>query len=295
MMSEKGQEDKTYLITKDLVPTLVRRLHLALTPCAGKRIHALEEEFLKNFWGFIEPHPNHVVMSSRDLGIATEEFLLQEDLPVVSLDEVYFRRGVDHYISTTRLTDPHNLTADPVLGPRPGHLPIQAQLDYLRSELGNESVVLVDVGAFSGDSLIDLTAMFRKSNIPVEKIILSLAGYEGIQRIEQDIPLEVLNPFNFGEWIELRDFFGIDGRKIDASNLDGYKNERLFIPYMEGHLGKWASIPEENWEKFRDYCRHYSSKLRDILNDDGTNLSLEPESVDGLKNVYRLTHEVNRT
>ena len=67
--------------------------------------------------------------------------------------------------------------------------------------------------------------------------------------------MSVLRTFNFYEWIELRDLFGIDGRATGILN-----GIRTFMPYWE-NLTQWASIPQCNEQKVAELCKYFNARL----------------------------------
>ena len=124
-------------------------------------------------------------------------------------------------------------------------------------------VSLVDVGAFEGDTILDICRRVEEEGIKVDGVYLGFSSEIANGKIGNRYRYRVLNSFNLYEWIELRDFFGIDGRNIE--NNDGQK---MFIPYWE-NLIKWASVPEENEKEVRELCISYNQKLMYLLKEDG--------------------------
>lgn len=177
--------------------------------------------------------------------------------PVISLDRVYLTNA-DEYLEVTRITDPR--TGEVKVSERPGNISLSEQINILRKY---GKIVLADVGAFEGGTLLEISEMLEKNGLKIEEIYLGFSGNEANRRINNSRKLTALNLFDFYEWIELRDFFGIDGRNVGMDN-----NIRLYIPYWE-NLPKWASISEEKEQEVAELCRVYNGTLLDLLKQKG--------------------------
>lgn len=193
-------------------------------------------------------------VNAEDLQRRLSALISVEPLPVITLDDVYIKREnpyVSGALSVTRLTDPQTKQIIG-LGPRPGNLSLEEQISALKEY---KSICLVDIGAFEGGTLLEVINLLRNSKIDVERAYLGVWGKQAVDAVNGAVDAYVLKTFNFYEWIELRDFFGIDGRKTP----DG-----KFIPFGENPK-EWASIPEENVENVRSLCKKYNAALKETI------------------------------
>jgi len=166
------------------------------------------------------------------------------------------------FLEITRETNP--VTGEVRIAERPGNKSLEEQINALR---GYKKVSLVDVGAFEGDTILEICGRIEKEGVEVDGVYLGFSSEIANRKICDRYKSRVLNLFNLYEWIELRDFFGIDGRNVRCE--DGRK---MFIPYWE-NLIKWASIPEENEREVRELCISYNQKLFCLLEEAGQDIS----------------------
>ncbi len=241
----------TYLITKDIVETIEQQIQNTLSSNAQNRLRLLEEEFLKKFWTFIPGTIDKRIISAQEL--RKELSYITKTIPFVSLDRIYFLEA-DAYLDITRITNPETYSAS--LGPRPGAKTINEQIEEIKKY---DRIMLGDVGAFEGNTIIDITTQIERAGIRVENIILGCVGRDARTKIELIKPLTALYTFAFYEWIELRDLFGIDGRKTENS---------AYIPYWN-NLRSWASIEEKNIAQVEQLCREaYAQTIAVLRNEE---------------------------
>jgi len=229
----------TYLVTKDLAETLERKLGFVLKPEDKVIIRKLEEAFLSEFWQYIPANAVGVALSCDELSKSLEARMVGG--PVVSLDRVYFPKA-DSYLDVTRLTD--QKTGRVRIGPRPGAVPLEQQLAGISGP-----VVVADVGAYEGTTLLEICAAMQ-----VSSIYLGVADKKALDRLSKQVPTLCLYTFDLCEWIELRDLFGIDGRIIPSNG------NRRFMPYWE-NLPGWASVPQDA----APLCKRYNKELLALL------------------------------
>ncbi len=245
----------TYLITKDIVLTLKGRYGLKLSDQQTREIRTLEDEFLAEFWRYVPKNSKAVSIDAENLQKRLNALISAEELPVVTLDDIYVREGnpcVVGALSVTRLTDPQTKQIIG-LGPRPGKPPLEEQI----AELANQykSICLADIGAFEGPTLIKMIDALKEAGIKVPRAYLGVWGKQAVDAVNGAVDAYVLKTFNFYEWIELRDFFGIDGRKSPNGS---------FMPFWVDPQN-WASIPNQNNSAVRRLCLEYSRKLMDVV------------------------------
>ncbi len=175
--------------------------------------------------------------------------------PLISLDRVYVPNA-DGYLEITRVTDP--LTNKVIIGERPGNPSLEVQFSSLQKY---KEINLVDVGAFEGNTLLEICVFLEEKGLKIAEIFLGYSSLEAKEKIGYDKKVTALNLFQFYEWVELRDFFGIDGRRI--AQKPGY-----FIPYWE-NLNSWASIPLQYEKEVKNLCLDFNKSLLDLLSKEG--------------------------
>ncbi len=254
----------TYLITKDIIPTLERKIGIKLDSQTKQEIILLENEFLSEFCKFI---PNDVeFIQSYALEVSTQlvEIISGNSNPTLSLDRVYMPIST-YSFEITRLTDP--ITGKITFGSRPGYPSLQDQLCVIDR---SKKITVADVGAFEGDTLIDTCTLLENNGVNVENILLGYSGESGIQKLETRWPVQCLNTYVFYDWIEMRDLLGIDGRRIAGKSG--------FVPYYE-NLNGWASISSEVSDVASDVCRAFSDRLYNLLSSEGYDTGKIPEKL----------------
>ncbi|MCW1309767.1 MAG: HAD-IA family hydrolase [Candidatus Nanoarchaeia archaeon] len=243
------------MVTSDLISTLENRYKKILSKRTKQKINRLEDEFLEKFWDFIPDNIAKESLDAEELAEGIKKRISKEELPVITLDDIYIKpEEVSGYLSICRITDATGNISG--LGPRPGDKSLDQQLEDLTKKF--DKIALVDIGAFGGDTTVEVINLFQSKGIKVGRVYLGVCGQEAIDKIKKmtGVPVTAERIYTFYEWIELRDFFGIDGRKT----ADG-----AIRPYWE-NLTKWASIPEKNAEDVKKLCIEYNKKLQDILN-----------------------------
>lgn len=244
----------TYLVTKDIALTLEERYNQKLSPLQKQQIRGLENSFVKELWQYVPKDSKTVSTDAEDIQSRLSALISAEQLPVITLDDIYIPQSnpyVSGALSVTRLTDPK--TKEIIgLGPRPGAAPLEDQIDLLKDY---KSLCVVDIGAFEGDTALKIIKMLRSADINVERLYLGVWGKQAVNKVNGIVDTYALKTFDFYEWIELRDFFGIDGRKTTDGN---------FIPFWENPK-EWASIPAENVNAVRSLCKGYNAKLNKLL------------------------------
>jgi len=198
-----------------------------------------------------------VAIDANAVSMELETKTRRNGYPVISLDRVYLTNA-DGYLEVTRITNPK--TGEVKVSERPGNRPLSEQINGLRKY---DKIVLADVGAFEGGTLLEISEMLEKSGLKIEEIYLGFSSNEANRKINKSRKLTALNLFDFYEWIEIRDFFGIDGRNVGMDS-----GTRLYIPYWE-NLPKWASIPREKEQEVAELCRYYNGTLLDLLKQRG--------------------------
>ncbi len=252
----------TYLISKDIAETLERKLDFSLDQKIKTEIKILEDEFLTKFWPYIPQDINQVSVNCQDISTTLEYLTKRNNLPVISLDRVYITNA-NAYLEVTRQTNPK--TGIITLAPRPNTPPLECQISKIASQY--EKIILADVGAFGGDTILEIVSKLSQEKIVIKEIYLGFSTQEATNKIKQITPCTPIQTYNFYEWIELRDLFGIDGRQVESKT-----KEKTYIPYWE-NLGNWASIPQKNIEPVSQLCKQYYHLLVQKLINNGFNAS----------------------
>lgn len=252
----------TYLITKDIVETLERKFGYPLTSELRAELRTLERKFLRVFFNLLPNEINNVSLDASFVSDQITEYVRARNVPVVSLDRVYLPDAND-YLEVTRVTNRES--GEVRIAERSGKLKLEEQLERLGAQYGR--ICLVDVGAFEGKTILDLCEMLNTAGVSVEEICLGISGKEAKEKIEQRFRLKTFSTFNFYEWIELRDLFGIDGRNVGFEN-----GKRLIMPYWE-NICKWASVPEEKRRFAENLCRKFNREIIGRLWQEGYDLT----------------------
>ncbi len=253
--------DFTYLVTKDTIETLERKYSFTLGSKIKGEIKQLEDNFLSDFWKYIPENLNKTTISTSEISSELENKARRNGYPIVSLDRIYFTNA-DKYLEVTRLTNPK--TGEVKIAERPGNNLLEKQIEDLKKEY--DKVVLADVGAFEGCTLLEICNKLEKKGIEIEEICLGISSNEANNKINNNRKLSTLRLFAFYEWVEMRDFLGIDGRNVGLEN-----GVRTFIPYWE-NLAKWASIPKENEQNVSELCKDYNKNIIGLLWQEGYDL-----------------------
>jgi hypothetical protein len=277
---------ENYLITVDLVEVLAYKYGVTevLTDrTLREKMNDMQERFL-NAWKSVLPVTTNLrrvpASSLTELMGAVAERRMSETgaLMRVGLDKIY-DRNADFYLQLARETDPNNPENTTVMN-RFGTASVEDQLrnlkrefDLLRSRRGagratpgrDPGIILTDVGSFSGESVSTIVGLLREYEIPVKGIVLGIASTEGardLKKIHGNTAVDVVLQFAFYEWLELRDLFLIDGRKVpDRDNEGGI---RRFIPYTT-NITDWASVPQDKADQAVRICERFNSDLIGLL------------------------------
>jgi hypothetical protein len=250
-------------VTKDLVPTLERKIGYILTTRVKDAIRELENEFLSQFQPYAPQDFSFVTIDAEAMSESLSSAVASSPYPVISLDRVYIPKAAA-FLDVTRRTDP--ATGAVCIGERAGAAPLPEQFGMLREY---SEIALADVGAFEGTTLTDICSSLERRGVMVKQVILGVAGDEALNRLNGVRPVRAMQRFRFYEWIELRDLFGIDGRAVPGTG-------KRFMPYCE-NLQQWASISAENEPMVRELCTGYNGKLLRTL--EGYDLGMIGESM----------------
>lgn len=182
------------------------------------------------------------------------------DIPIVSLDKIYFRRDDENafFLDCTRLDKSDKL----VSRKNPNSTrSVEEQVKEISESLrinGNRKIILVDDVVFSGNVLRSLIEMFRKSGIETVGIRASLSTEESYEffgkNLENGLKCGCLMGRDVIDQICERDFyFGIVQSGISTLRGDG---NILKSPYFRpfGNPVERASIPKRYEQVFSNNC-----------------------------------------
>lgn len=253
----------TYLVTKDLVETLENKVGYKLSMESKSELKKIEVEFLNKFWEFIPKDKRKCSLEASDVSRKIECYLerRKREYTVVSLDRIYCKNA-DEYLEVTRLTSP--FSGKVCIAERPGKEKLYHQIKRLKNY---SKIILSDVGAFEGKTIINLCELFEKEKIDIAEVCLGIVREEAEIKIRARYNLKSVYKINFYEWVELRDLIGIDGRNAGLRN-----GKRLIIPYWENSI-KWASIPENKESNFQELSKEFNSRVIWRLWQEGYDLS----------------------
>lgn len=251
----------TYLLSRDLVETLERKFGFSIDVVLKEDVKELEQEFIDCFRRYVPENVRYNCVNAQDISNQIASILEYARFPVISLDRVYIP-SAQEFLEVTRQTNQE--TGQVKIAERPGALSIEEQVEKIREY---KEIVLADVGAFEGTTILDICDLLSQRDIKVDEIVLGISSNEANKKLNKTRKVSALNLFNFYEWIELRDLFGIDGRNIGIRN-----GKREFIPYWE-NLCKWASISTENRDEVERLCKKFNSELIGKLWQEGYDLN----------------------
>lgn len=219
-----------------------------------EQIKLLEENFLFKFWPYIPPGIIKKEATSKDVSQKLSCLVAERNQPFISLDRIYFPLA-ERYLEATRITN--KITGEVTIGERCGALPLEEQLDLLKPY---KSIILGDVGSFEGTTLLKVCSLLEQKGLKIEELVLGFVGKVAQEKLSPKYKLSSLYTFEFYEWIELRDFFGIDGRRQFGTNN--------LMPYWN-NLSSWASISLKDDKNVTSLCKEYNSKLLEVLEKGG--------------------------
>lgn len=206
--------------------------------------------------------------------------------PIISADSVYARKAADFYLQSNRIIS----SAGELIGEaqRPSYPPLFQQIELLRQKPEmRDRVLLLDSGAFSGNSLLQMVELLEEKGIKVSEVLLGVEVFGATDALkEKNIEcrsiLKIKDPI---DWIEARDFIPFTplcGRVIGDRNgpitIEGLS---FAAPYIlpSGNPVEWASIPEDKAKKFSRRCWEISRQLFTNLEKVNPCLSIELENI----------------
>lgn len=271
-----------YLISKGVVNLLENRYGLALTQEVKERISSLETEFTERLGEELSDTFDYKVIAAEKIEESLEACINstnQEKLPIIGLDDVYFKKiEFDNTISITRLVNDINNFSNKTLGPRKGCKDLAEQMEELEKNYCGKEIALADIGVFEGETLFSekngLLNLLKEKGITVKRFYTAILNKSTIKKFEK-AGVEIISgqEYNFenGDWLEVRDLLGLDGRKINTDKYLINNGTNLFARYIQDPqtLKSGASINDGVTASIvLDLCNMYQKKiLREIRKD----------------------------
>lgn len=203
---------------------------------------------------------NFELVSEDEISRGLAGLVAESDLPVVSLDRVYFESELN--LEVARLVDENG--KDRGLGHRSGTLPLAQQIRKLQMS-GVREVAVVDDVIFTGVLLERVIELFSRIRIRVPLICAGIGIAEGINRIN-GTKREIRCVRTYEEVVDEvceRDFY--PGVPLSGRLLVG--DDNIGVPYLLpfGKPESWASIPSEQTMDFSRFCLHQTATLFDEI------------------------------
>lgn len=143
------------------------------------------------------------------------------------------------------------------IGSRPGHPDIDSQVRSIVSAAAGRSLVLIEDGAFTGSTIVNLLECFRQNNADVAGVVLGFAFPESVSVLGSAFDsdkihtvMEVNNPL---DWVPDHDFFPfipncgrVVGVRVNGSAYPFYNHMGVSygIPYLSSYcpMKDWTGI-----------------------------------------------------
>jgi len=289
--------NKSYVISKCLNQTLKNRYNLNLNVQTRNEIDKLEQNFINEFKGYITEQVDFVTLEYNDVKTPVINKIIEENNPIISLDDIYFNINdtpqVCDSLSVTRTVKPDSPFGEASIEGRNGFPLKSVQLEKLANKYCGKNISILDIGIFSGETLVELIEDFKEYNIIVDRVYVSICGKDSLKEIngknylnngytgEVEIITNSNQEYDFEDWLEFRDILWIDGRNVDSSNIQGYESSKIFVPYRE-NPSKFMTIDDDNVQDVINLGDKYFEKLNQIIENDGYRFELNKLSEDVL-------------
>ena len=179
-----------------------------------------------------------------------------------------------HILEINRLVDSKGNILG--LGPRPGHPPLDDQIDGIARLAKDQQIVLVENGAFSGKTLLYVINKFKERGVDLKAIVVGFVFPGSLDAVKKEfsgdvhVIEEASTPL---DWMPDHDFVPfipncgrVLGVNMNGSNFPfySYNGASYSFPYLRpfAPMTEWASIPEKDASKISDYCLR---KTRDLF------------------------------
>lgn len=173
-----------------------------------KAIRTATRHFIKEFISLMPPHVHVRVESCKNISAALLRAARHQNHPILSLDDKTIT-WADDYLYLTNKVD---INGRAKWTNKPGTPPLREQIDALKRRVNR--VLLVDVGAQSGQTIAKTIALLEKAEILVAHALVLISG-ESVLSGPLKRRVTALKHFKHLRWIELRDLLGLDGRILE--------------------------------------------------------------------------------
>jgi hypothetical protein len=279
IVTDRHCDGQTYVITNDLGERIEGLRFAGLTTLGAGDVFF--SEFHRKLKDAVQAALPHIKVVSFDMkrlveDVWTEAMRMQKNLKdaiVISscAEFAVSRRG--HMIEINRIVNQNGEIIG--LGPRPGAMTLEKQLNGVAAMANGNPVVLVEDGIFTGSTLVHLLNELRKRKVKVVAITAGICFPKATERLRKEfngelvIVQEVQKPY---EWMPDHDFVPfapncgrVFGGAFGDDMLPYYTHEGLSycFPYVLpfGDPVKWASIPKEHAHSFSAFCLSQACKL----------------------------------
>jgi hypothetical protein len=167
------------------------------------------------------------------------------------------------------------------IGPRPGYPCIDEQIASIAASAQGKPIVIVEDGAFTGNTIVYLLKRFERRGVNIAGIVLGLLFPKAKELIEANFhgELVVAEPITkeIMEWMPDHDFFPcipnsgrVIGHKIgdEFYPVYSFNGFSFSVPYVQpfGPMDQWASISDQHlgWEMSL-YCLNKTIEIYEML------------------------------
>ncbi len=287
MKTQGHQRKRKYILTCDLKHKFSQFKHVGLKVPDG----GFFDEFDEKIREFIQSaYPNDEVitfdinqLAAEILSVATQqEAKLGGFIISTCVDMAVPRRGATLEINRLFDSDGEFLG----LGPRPGNISIEAQLQRAAYATQGKPIILVEDGTFSGSTLSFIIQHLKKHNANIQVVVVGFAFSGGLEKIREVFKGEIIavNELdNLIDWMPDHDFFPFApncGRVLGV-RVNGlhhpfydYRGVSFSVPYVipfvsPEKMEDWTSIPDINklHYRFSYHCMEKAVEYYDLLNE----------------------------
>ncbi len=264
---------KTFILTTDLQAKVKQFRNLGFKiPGASDPIYEQTIFALKGKLDEILPEAKIELIDMEDLAssilsIAYERRKLLRDAMVISTCPEIVLTGGGYALQINRLIDENGQILG--LGPRPGYLPLADQIMGIKSILADQSVILVEDGSFSGQTMAYVIEKFQDAQIKIAAIVIGFVFPKAMEvlRSVYDGDIIVKNGLtNLLDWMPDHDFYPfipnsgrVFGVSVKGVNYPFYcfDGTAYSVPYILPfckEMDVWASIPKAKHNELSLFC-----------------------------------------
>ena len=181
----------------------------------------------------------------------------------MSLDDTHIRWADAYY----RITNLVSWNGEAEWIAKPGSLSVDTQLSALANF---RTVILGDIGAQSGQTVLKSIQDLKKAGIHVSRVLLGIASRAAVDRLKGTVPVSTVYEIDLLRWIELKDLLGLDGRLFKDN-----QGRVLRLPTWETSI-RDGPFTEEKKREITALCKSYNRHIVSILGSFGFDQRLLP-------------------